>query len=209
MRVDSLAGDLQRLLDGHTGPAITLGTVLESLGTRGFGVLLFLLSLPSALPVPAPGYSTPFGILIAGLGLQMLVGKPMPALPRWALDRQFKRETAEKMFGAGIRFLTRSERLIRPRMSWVGSRGGRALMSVLVIVMAALMILPIPLTNTFPAFVIFLIGIGLTERDGLIIVVSTIAGWISVAVYAAVIYAVYYLGTTTFDELKAMIAFWN
>ncbi|HEX03760.1 MAG TPA: hypothetical protein ENH10_01195, partial [Bacteroidetes bacterium] len=116
---------------------------------------------------------------------------------------------ATKMFGAGIKFLGKTESLVRPRISWIGSKVGKVLVSVLIIVMAGLMILPIPLTNTFPAMVIFMIGIGLTQRDGLVIILSAIAGWFAVAVYAAAIYAVYYLGTTSFDEIKEMIKFWN
>lgn len=209
MKVEGLAADLQGLLDRPGEEGYTLRTIIDSLGTRGFGVLLFLLSLPSALPVPAPGYSTPFGILIALLGLQMLVGKSAPVLPGWALSRELSRDAANKVFGAGIRFLHKTESLVRPRFSFMGSAGGRMAVSLLVMLMAALMILPIPLTNTFPAMVVFMIGIGLTERDGLVIVLSAIAGWVAVAAYAAVIYAVYVLGTTSFDEIKEIIKFWN
>jgi hypothetical protein len=209
MKVEGLAADLHALLETNTGQSISLDTIIQSLGTRGFGVLLFLLSLPSALPVPAPGYSTPFGILIAWLAIQMMIGRTTPVLPQWALRRSFSYESAQKLFGAGIKFLGKTEHLVRPRFSWIGSKGGKALISILVILMAALMILPIPLTNTFPAMVIFMIGIGLTERDGLMIMLSVVAGWFAAAVYAAVIYMVYYLGTTSFEEIKEMIKFWN
>jgi len=209
MKVEGLAADLHALLEQNSDDGISLDTIIQSLGTRGFGVLLFLLSLPSALPVPAPGYSTPFGILIAGLAIQMMVGRTTPVLPQWALKRSFSHDAANKMFGAGIKFLNKTEALVKPRMSWLGSKFGRATVSILVLIMAVLMILPIPLTNTLPAAVIFMIGIGLTERDGLVIILSAIAGWFAVAVYAAVIYMVYYLGTTSFDEIKELIKFWN
>ncbi|MCB2212200.1 exopolysaccharide biosynthesis protein [bacterium] len=209
MRVEGLAADLRALLENKTSDVITLGTIIQSLGTRGFGVLLFILSLPSALPVPAPGYSTPFGLLISGLAIQMMIGRQTPVLPQWALKRSISYDAAQKIFGAGIKFLHKTEALVRPRMSWMGSRFGKAAISILVLAMAVLMILPIPLTNTIPAAVIFMIGIGLTERDGLIIILSAIGGWIAVALYAAVIYLVYVLGTTSFDQIKDVITFWN
>ena len=40
---------------------IRLVDLLELAGKRVFGFLFVILSLPSALPVPAPGYSIPFG----------------------------------------------------------------------------------------------------------------------------------------------------
>jgi len=209
VKVEGLAADLHALLEKNSDDGLSLDTIIQSLGTRGFGVLLFLLSLPSALPVPAPGYSTPFGILIAGLAIQMMVGRTTPVLPKWALRKSFSHDAANKMFGGGIKFLNKTEALVKPRMSWLGSKFGRATVSILVLVMAVLMILPIPLTNTLPAAVIFMIGIGLTERDGLVIILSAIGGWIAVAVYAAVIYLVYVLGTTSFDEIKELIKFWN
>ena len=43
---------------------IKLIDILELAGERVFGFLFVILALPSALPVPAPGYSIPFGILM-------------------------------------------------------------------------------------------------------------------------------------------------
>ncbi|MBD3167489.1 exopolysaccharide biosynthesis protein [bacterium] len=200
----TLAEDLRSLADEHDVESISLGTILEKLGHRGFGLLLIVLSLPSAMPMPAPGYSTPFGIIIILLGLQMMIGRRMPALPKWALHRKMKAASAARFFHAGARFFHKTEFLIKPRLSWMGSRAARVLISVLVMMMAALMILPIPLTNTFPAMVIFLIGVGLTERDGIAILLATVMGWVAVAVYGVVIYFIYYLGTVSADEIKEL-----
>ena len=40
---------------------VTLSELLLIAEERTFGFLFVLLSLPSALPIPAPGYSIPFG----------------------------------------------------------------------------------------------------------------------------------------------------
>jgi hypothetical protein len=74
----ALSADLQRVLDEHSD---TLGELRTALWDRGFGLSMLLLSLPSALPVPAPGYSTPFGIALVGLAAQMMMGRPTPWLP--------------------------------------------------------------------------------------------------------------------------------
>ncbi len=59
-----LSNELQRyFFEEQQPPTVTLADILLLAKERIFGFLLVILSLPSALPVPAPGYSTPFGIL--------------------------------------------------------------------------------------------------------------------------------------------------
>lgn len=189
----------------HTQEGLTLGEVVQRIGDRGFGLLLLVLSLPSALPIPAPGYSTPFGILIALLALQMLCGRTTPWMPARAAGLQLKGKFLDAMLGFAGKFFAKVEFLIRPRWRWVGSRAGRAFMGGLVLIMAALMILPIPLTNTFPAFVIFVIGIGLTEDDGLAALLACILGVLAVLLYAGVIYIFIRFGLEGIDLLKDRI----
>jgi hypothetical protein len=195
----TLQGLLQRQPDSEE---LTLGEVFSRIGDRGFGLLLLLLSLPSALPIPAPGYSTPFGILIALLAVQMLAGRRVPWLPQWAARLRLQGGFTEGMIKFSSAFFHKVEFLIRPRLRWIGSRAGLALLGALVLIMACLMILPIPLTNTFPAFVIFLIGIGLTEEDGLFAVFGAILGVLSTALYAIIIFLFLRFGLQGIEMLK-------
>lgn len=77
-----LSTDLEAYFFGESAPeVVTLQELLKLSGDRTFGFLLVMLSFPSALPVPAPGYSTPFGLLILLLAVQMLWGRHEPWLP--------------------------------------------------------------------------------------------------------------------------------
>ena len=58
----SLGETLQKLLMADDKHGIYINEITRAVGEKGFGLLLIVLSLPSALPVPAPGYSTPFGL---------------------------------------------------------------------------------------------------------------------------------------------------
>lgn len=202
MAANSLSTNLKNALRTEDGGDITLRQVLDNVGREGFGLLLITLSLPSALPVPAAGYSTPFGILFIVLGWQMLIGRKEPWLPRKALDMNIKRSFAEKMINSAVKLFGIIEKLIHPRMRWINSQGGISLMSVIVIVMACLMILPIPLTNTFPAMVVFLIGVGLTEKDGLFSLGACVLGLAAVALYGILIYYGLTMGWEVFDHVK-------
>ncbi|MEM9505132.1 MAG: exopolysaccharide biosynthesis protein, partial [Cyanobacteria bacterium P01_E01_bin.43] len=50
--------------DESRNEQVTLADILALAGERTFGFLFVLLAFPSALPVPAPGYSIPFGIVM-------------------------------------------------------------------------------------------------------------------------------------------------
>jgi hypothetical protein len=58
----TLSADFRRLLAVKGGSDMTLGDIVSAVGDRGFGILFVLLSLPSALPVPAPGTARPSGL---------------------------------------------------------------------------------------------------------------------------------------------------
>src|SRR5690554_3363202 len=88
----SLSDNLRHLLEHSPGREISIGSILESVQEKGFGIILMILSLPSALPVPAPGYSTPFGIVLLIIGLQMLQGRQQPLLPARARALTMSRE---------------------------------------------------------------------------------------------------------------------
>lgn len=189
----------------HSAAGLTLGEVFERIGDRGFGLLLVVLALPSALPVPAPGYSTPFGILIAMLALQMLAGRTTPWLPQRAARIKLHGRFIDAMLGFLTRLFGKLEFLIRPRLHWVSSRAGLAFLGTLVLIMACLMILPIPLTNTAPAFVILLTGIGLTEEDGLFSIFAGALGVLATALYAGVAYVFIRFGMEGIVMLKDWI----
>ncbi|MGE9291181.1 MAG: exopolysaccharide biosynthesis protein [Puniceicoccales bacterium] len=200
----TLSDNLMSLVDGP-GETVSIRTMVERVGDKGFGILLILLSLPSALPVPAPGYSTPFGILLVLLGAQMLVGRVTPWLPERVLNKEVSRESTGKLIRSANRFLHFAEKMVRPRMKWINLRGGRIFLGAIICGMACLMILPIPLTNTAPAIVIFFIGIALSEDDGLVAIGSFALGILAAAFYAYIVYLLATVGMDGVIQLKEWI----
>src|SRR5210317_2450492 len=99
MAHSNLSEDLKGLLLHGNDEGITMSEFVDALGDRGFGLLFIILSLPSALPIPAPGYSTPFGIMITILAIQMMAGRQSPWLPQWAAKKRIGRKMAERMIG--------------------------------------------------------------------------------------------------------------
>lgn len=207
MEKRSLSDQLRALLHDEEEP-LTVGRLAERVGDRGFGLLLLVLSLPSALPVPAAGYSVPFGMVLLVLALQMILGRKRPVFPRRLERMAFSRSLADRLLSGAAWIFQRLEWAVRPRMRWVGRRTGLLFMGILVLLMAILMMIPIPTTNTFPAFVIFLIGVGLTEEDGLFAIGACVVGVLAVALYAVLVWAMIVYGPEVVVTIKETVQSW-
>ncbi|HAC65729.1 MAG TPA: hypothetical protein DCF68_19910 [Cyanothece sp. UBA12306] len=186
---------------------VKLADILALAGERIFGFLLVILSLPSALPVPAPGYSIPFGILMFLLAVQLIAGSKVPWLPEKMMKGSMKLKTVQSFLKKGLPWLKRIEALTRPRMTYIcTSLPGRTIIGFAICLMAISMMIPIPGTNTLPAIGIFVTAFGLQEDDGFIslggLVISLIAAVLSTSIIIAVIWG----GTSLVDLLKESLA---
>ncbi|MEL6351637.1 MAG: exopolysaccharide biosynthesis protein [Cyanobacteria bacterium J06627_28] len=173
---------------------ITLNEILEVAGERTFGFLFVLLALPSALPLPAPGYSTPFGIILFLLSSQLMLGKEQPWMPEKWRKRGFKREKVQAFLRKGIPWLQRFEKISRPRLTAIcTSRGGQTLVGAVLTLAAMSMILPLPLTNTIPAFGVLLAGLGLSDDDGLMLLAGLFICSLGVALTSSFLYLIFFV----------------
>jgi hypothetical protein len=200
-----LGETLQELLNANDERGLSISEITCAVGEKGFGLLLIVLSLPSALPMPAPGYSTPFGIVMALIALQMIRGRKVIWLPQGLGTIQIKPKLAKTMLGNASKFLSKIERYIRPRQKWIRGRTGQVSLAFVVLNMACLMMLPIPLTNTFPAMVIFMIGVGLSEEDGLLAIGAFTVGCCAMLLYAGIVYIVLTQGVEAIEPIKDWI----
>jgi len=181
------------------GEEVTLEEILALSGERTFGFLFVLLSLPSALPVPAPGYSIPFGIVMGLLALQLLKGSEQPWLPEDWRSKGFNREKVKGFINKGLPWLRRIEAVSRPRLTGVcTSPVGRLVMGLAILLMSCCMMIPIPGTNTLPAIGIFVTGFGLLDDDGAI----SLAGLTICALALGLVSSIFILGAEVVDRGK-------
>ncbi len=168
-------------------PQVTLKEILSLAGERTFGFLFVLLALPSALPVPAPGYSVPFGIVMLLLAGQLIMGRTRPWVPEKWKEKQFDLIAVQKVVKAGVPWLRRLEAISRPRLVYIcSSLPGRVVIGIAISLMSISMMIPIPGTNTLPAMGIFVTGFGLLDDDGAIsiggLVLCILGGTLSVLI---------------------------
>lgn len=187
-------------------PEVKVGDILAIAGERTFGFLFVLLALPSALPIPAPGYSAPFGLLIFLLATQFIIGSKQPWFPAKIANASIKVETARSVLKKALPWLRRLEKITQPRLVFVCNRlPGRIVVGSAIVLMAISMMIPIPGTNTLPAMGIFLTGLGLVEDDGLITLGGALFCVLVAVLMASVVIAIIYGGSSLIDTIKDLI----
>ncbi len=184
---------------------VTLADILTLAGERTFGFLFVIIALPSALPIPAPGYSTPFGIILFLLAIQLILGHERPWFPQKMLKGSMKLEMAQGFVKKGIPWLQRIEALTKPRYTYIcTSLPGRIILGIAIALMSISMMIPVPLTNTIPAAGILITAFGLIEDDGLI----CLGGLFICSVGLTVSTSVLIFGVTVVRETISLIKDW-
>jgi len=152
-------------------PPLTVGELVDKAAEGGFGFLIGILSL---IAIPFFALSTPFGLAIALMGLQMMLGRHQPWLPKRARRREIRMAMLDRVttiLGKRTRWIARSTRrrmepLIMPRLVGFG---------IVLLALGLALPLPIPGSNLIFLIPLFIYAVGLLERDGAWILVGHIA----------------------------------
>jgi len=162
---EKLSSIIHRIFDPARGE-LTISTIMKELDHHGMALVLIFFSLPSALPIPAPGYSTVLSIPLLFIGIGLLLGKQAIEFPNFISKKTVNLSKLTKMKGLMEQIALFLERFSRPRFTaFVQSLSARIAIGLLICLLAASMAIPIPGTNTLPAGGIFLIGFSFLEDD--------------------------------------------
>jgi hypothetical protein len=184
------AAALRRLAAEDRPSRFAVGDLLGALGDQGFGLLILVLALPNALPGPIiPGFSVPFALAIAALGLQLALGLHVPRLPRWLKGLSMPRERFRRFVLRTEPLLRRLERWLQPRPSGLTEGPGERLVGVALIALSLVLALPVPLGNVPIALSIMIIALGLLEGDGKALTLGLAAGLFATLWNASLIFA--------------------
>ena len=195
-----LSVELANLRDRSVRGALTLREVIYTLHGRAYMLLVLLLALPFITPVPLPGLSTPFGLAIALIALRLSLGQ-RPWLPMKLQRKELPTGFFARVFGFAERVLRFLEKFLRPRLTFLSDTPFLVQLHALLMLTAAvalLLPLPIPFTNSFPAWTILLLAAGLLERDGVFI----LAGYL---IFIAAVFYFIFLGEATAALLHELV----
>lgn len=152
---------------------LSLKNIFDILGPEGHFVLITFLTIPFLQPIPLPGLSTPFGILSAVIAGFAYMGKP-PWLPKQWAEKKLPAKTVLRIAVGAERIFNKLTFILRPRMKFLFREPYRLVSTILLIANALLLALPLPIpfSNTFPAWMIVFQTLAYLEDDGLFILLS-------------------------------------
>lgn len=189
-RVTTLLADvLARAAGGEGGrqsdePEITLGALLDSLEERAFGLGILILALPCAIPF-LYGIPQIVALPMLALAAQLAAGRPHPWLPRSLSRREVDVQGLQQVVRRAQKTLGLLEKLAVPRLQFLSDGVGARVVGALMLIPAASILVPLPLTNTTPGIGVGIAAVGLLERDGLLIILGLAVGlcWVAALVF--------------------------
>lgn len=173
---------LRDLVQEGQSERITFGEILIELRHRAIGFALLIFALPCCLPMP-PGIPTVCGVAIVIIAVNLIAGRQRLWLPRVITAKTVSRPDLKRMVDRWLPYLERLEKVCKPRFPIVTDPVGKVLIGMVIFALGFIMILPIPfLGNMPPGFAASVIAIGMTERDGLVVLIGTVASAAAIAV---------------------------
>jgi hypothetical protein len=172
---------LRELADAE-GERVTFREILVELRHRAVGFTLLIFALPCCLPMP-PGIPTVCGAAIVIIALNLITARRRLWLPSAIADKSVSRADLKRLADRVVPYLQRLEKVCKPRLPVVTDSVGKVLIGIVIFALGFIMILPIPLLgNMPPGFAASVIAIGMTERDGLVVLIGAVVSAIAIAV---------------------------
>ena len=191
-------------LASRPAAAISLGNVLDAFGDRAFGALMLVFAAPNMLPLP-PGLSAVLGAPLLFVTAQLMLGRPALWMPRFIRRQSISRDFFALLTTKLSPILRWTERGLRPRLSLLLHPVNERIAGAACLLLAVILLLPIPFGNIPPAWAIAAFALGILERDGM----ATLVGWLgtigSVLVLAAVSSAIIAGVRTFLDQSWVLI----
>ncbi len=136
---------------------------------RGVDVLIVLLALPFCTPIPLPGLSVPFGIVLSLFGFRIAL-RQKPWLPKRLLEKKIPVSTLHKIIPASLKAASYIEKALHPRLRFFSRWASFHVVNGIVITLSGLLLSaplpPLPFANGLPALAIVFVVAGMMEEDG-------------------------------------------
>ncbi len=178
-------------LASQPGERLTVREIMAILQERAFALLIVLLGIPNCLPMPPP-IPLECGLLLALVAIQIVFGRDAPWLPRQLLNRSVARTDVERAVGRAMPAFRRLERFSRPRMAFLDTPIAMRLMGLVLLVLALGLLFAPPFVGQIPlGLAVCLVGLGLVERDGLVVLGGLVIGSFGLTLSLGFVYAVF------------------
>lgn len=182
MAEGSQPGDLEQVIGeiislGEDRDTVAVSDMQDCLGQRSFGPFLFVPAIIEISPIGGvPGVPTLLALIVALFAIQMLFGREHFWVPGFLSHRAVSAKKLEKGLNKIRPIIRWLDKISRERFSWAISKGFLRVLAVLCVMLATsvppLELLPFASTAPFSAIALF--GLGITTRDGLLVVLGLV-----------------------------------
>lgn len=186
---DSLNVSLNQFLDRLQGQDTDVRTLFQAFGEKGYPALLVVIGVPFCFPLQIPGVSTPFGLLLAYMGVRIAIGKKIHC-PDF-LNKKLNYSHCKKIVDSATYLLNKTERFVKPRLTFLSTNPFLHILHGILVIFLGLTLalpLPIPLTNILVALPIVVLGLGLLEDDGIFVIAGYFFAFIAVGFFGSILW---------------------
>lgn len=164
---------IETSLDG--ADSVDLKTVVEAFGNRAFGPIMVLCGLCMMTPLGAlPGIPPAFGFIVIVFAMQLLFRRRTPWMPEIIRKVRIPADKLIKVKAKVRPILAKIDGIISPRLQWAATGPMQVVVSIIAIILS-LTFFPlgmVPFGVVAPAAIVLLLGLGITARDGVLILIG-------------------------------------
>jgi hypothetical protein len=180
-------------LAGNAGDRLTVADIIAVLRDRAFALLVVLLGLPNCLPMPPP-IPLVCGLLLALVAGQIVAGWSAPWLPRSLLNRSIPQAAVSRAVNRALPALLTLERWSRPRIAVLETPVALRAIGFLLLALALGLLIAAPVIGQIPlGIAVCLVGLGLVERDGVLVIAGLVVGSAGIGINFGFAYALFSL----------------
>jgi hypothetical protein len=176
---------------------VKISDLIDSMEGSGFGLTMMIFSFGLIIPLPPPVPSL-ISIPLLIFAFQMMVGYNAPKLPRSLSNITIKRSILATLVRKSFPYIAKIEKILRPRLLFMMGIVAERVLGALIFIFAGFVMIPVPFSNFIPGLAILIISFGLLGRDGVVIIIGVLVGFIGVLISVLVLL----MGLEVFSVIK-------
>lgn len=160
------------------GDKITVRDILDAVGRRSYGPLLAAIGIVAISPLSLiPGSTWLFALVTLLIAGQMAIGRKAPWLPSGFQNIETPKKAMASFIEKARPWAKRVDSVLKPRLTFLDAPPFVNIVALFCMA-AALITIPlgfIPFAPAAPSLAILLFGLGMTARDGLVLLLGSLA----------------------------------
>lgn len=156
---------------------VSIGMVVESIGSRSFGPLLMLIGITLFSPLSGvPGMSIFMASFVLLVAVQMLFGRKQFWLPHYILNRSVEHGKLQKVLDWLNKPARGIDRVLKPRLTFLVRNGGSYAIAAICVVVGLCMPFMelVPFSSSAAGLALLALGLSLVVHDGVLVLLALV-----------------------------------